>query len=64
MMVFAKTRLNMEPPIFWQLTFAEWLPMYEAIMGKVERPMTKDDHEDLLANYLKQFEKQGHDGNT
>lgn len=37
----------MRPPDFWQLTFAEFQALYEAIVGPQEEPFTKEDSLDL-----------------
>lgn len=49
--------MNLGPSEFWKLTFAEWLPMYNAIMGKTGKPMTRAESDALVANYKKKFAK-------
>ncbi len=59
LLVFAKQRLNLKPSDFWQLTFAEFWPMYNHVMGKVSKPMTKRDVESLEEQWLGKFRATG-----
>jgi hypothetical protein len=36
------TKLNLSPESFWNLTFGEWWPIYNAAFGR-EKPMTASD---------------------
>ena len=36
-------RLGLQISEFWQLTFAEYWPLYNNVMGKTEKPMTEAD---------------------
>lgn len=47
MLALAVVRFNLRPKDFWQLTFGEWYPIYNAVIGKTEKPMTLDDVKDL-----------------
>lgn len=42
----------MRPVDFWQLTYAEFWPMYNAVMGNVVPPLDESDLEDLEAAWL------------
>jgi hypothetical protein len=41
----------MKPVDFWQLTFAEFFPLYETVVGDQYEPMTKEDLADLEAEW-------------
>jgi hypothetical protein len=47
LMVLSKRRLQLSPAEFWKLTFGEFWPMYNAELGKVEKPMTYKDLSNL-----------------
>lgn len=34
------TKLGLTPDSFWKLTFGEWWPLYNAVFGKMGKPMT------------------------
>lgn len=55
MLALAVLRFNMSPRDFWQLTFSEWFPIYNAAIGR-ERPMSKAE--------LLNLEEQWANGNT
>ena len=46
-LIFCKRRLNLGIDEFWNLTFAEFWPLYNNIMGIVEKPMTVNDVNEL-----------------
>lgn len=56
MLALAVIRFNMRPKDFWSLTFGEWHPIYNAVIGKTQRPMTSEEVKDL--------EEQWANGNT
>lgn len=56
MLALAVLRFNISPRDFWQLTFGEWFPIYNAAIGRNERPMTGDE--------LRALEEQWANGNT
>ena len=39
--------MSIEPDKFWQLTFAEWWPIYNAMTGKTIKPLSRTETEDL-----------------
>jgi len=41
--VFSKVALDIPPTEFWQLTWAEFWPLYNAKMGNTVKAMSKDD---------------------
>lgn len=41
----------MRPVDFWALTFGEFWPMYNAIMGKVIKPLAHDELESLESSW-------------
>lgn len=47
MLALAVLKFNLRPKDFWELTFGEWYPIYNAVIGKTDKPMTKDDVKDL-----------------
>lgn len=47
MLALAVLRFNFKPSDFWELTFGEWFPIYNAAIGKHERPMSSDEVKDL-----------------
>jgi hypothetical protein len=63
MLNFARARLNIQPSEFWKLTFAEWLPMYESIVGKQDKPMTRSESDALIMEYQKKFARKAN-GNS
>ena len=56
MLALAVLRFNLRPNDFWDLTFGEWFPIYNAVIGKTDKPMTVENVKDL--------EEQWANGNT
>lgn len=52
LLALAVNRLNLRPGDFWNLTFGEWWPIYNAVFGKTQKPMTKADLEKLEEAWL------------
>jgi Phage tail assembly chaperone protein, TAC len=48
-MIFCVGRIGMRPIDFWQLTFAEFWPLYNSIMGHIAPPFSVDDLEEMEA---------------
>jgi hypothetical protein len=42
-MTFCVARLNMRPSDFWLLTFGEFWPLYNSIMGNTIKPLSADE---------------------
>jgi len=51
-LTFAVAKLGLRPQDFWQLTFAEFWPMYNAVVGKIEMPMTANEVRDLENRWI------------
>lgn len=60
-MGLAHTRLNIKPKEFWEMTFPEFWAVFDQVIGPVEKPMSKDDVEDLERRFIEGKPK---DGNT
>lgn len=43
----AVTKLNIRPLEFWGLTFGEFWPLFNLVMGKVEKPMSRKELDEL-----------------
>lgn len=48
-MAFCVARLGMRPNDFWQMTYGEFWPLYNAVTGNTIKPMTEDELENLEA---------------
>lgn len=46
-LTFCNMKLNIKPDEFWKLTFAEFWPMYNAVMGNTIKPLSRLETEDL-----------------
>lgn len=49
---FCMIKLNMRPVDFWQLTYAEFFPLFEHFNIEVEQPMSKEDYAELEAQWI------------
>jgi len=46
-MTFCVAKLSMRPNDFWGLTFGEFWPLYNAIVGSTIKPLSESELEDL-----------------
>jgi len=49
---FSVRALNLSPTEFWKLTFAEFWPLHDSVMGKTVKPMTFEELEALEADWI------------
>lgn len=42
LLTISVTKMNLRPLEFWQMTFGEWYPIYNAVFGK-EKPMSVNE---------------------
>ena len=58
LLAFSVAKLGLRPTDFWQLTFGEFWPMYNAIVGKTIQPLSEMELENLEDSWT------GKNGNT
>ncbi len=49
--LISKMKLNMTKDEFWKCTFAEWYPIYNSVFGKVIKPLSRAELEDLESRW-------------
>lgn len=52
LLTFCVARLQIRPADFWQMTFAEFWPLWNAVNGTTEPLMTVDDLENMEAAWM------------
>jgi len=53
LLTFCVLKLGLKPVDFWHLTYAEFWPMYNAILGKTIQPLSMDEFENLQDQWAK-----------
>lgn len=49
---FAVSRLGIRPSEFWQMTFGEFWPLYNAVTGNIVKPLSALDLEGLEERWI------------
>lgn len=52
MLVFAQIKMAMRPKDFWQLTFGEWWPLFNAYVGNTIKPLDHSEMESLEERWI------------